>query len=166
MQEIEKYSITKEQAFEWLRVKCEEIDTVPLFMSIIDPDCIINKIPAGANGSCRRTIHENMFSMLYPGLLTQVSFGTKKHGMDNYGSRRFIVDFYDPDEKMAYEIDGKSHKRLKYRLSDVQKSICLLELYGIQTVRFTNDQVEAMLKKRLKELEEKGMFVKSGKEAA
>ncbi|OKH20429.1 endonuclease [Hydrococcus rivularis NIES-593] len=52
----------------------------------------------------------------------------------------FIVDFYCPSLKLVIEIDGESHftnDAQKYDAARTQK----LEEYGLQVVRFTNQQV-------------------------
>lgn len=108
-----------------------------------------------------RTLHENMFAKLYPGLRKQVSFGTGKGGASKYnGIRRITVDFYDQDNKIAYEIDGKSHKTRLNQLKDMYRDYILFKEYGIRVYRFTNAQVEQMMKDRLLELKSNGAFDK------
>lgn len=51
---------------------------------------------------------------------------------------RFIIDFYCPELKLAIEIDGSSH-RLKTG-TDRLRDEFLLKI-GIDTIRFTNDEV-------------------------
>ena len=103
----------------------------------------------GGNGDYTRTKHENVFKLLYPDLLEQVSFGSGKGGYDKYTFKRVIVDFYDEDRKIAIEIDGESHKTHLRKLKDKMKELMLLEVHGVKTIRFTNKEVEELLKERV-----------------
>ena len=49
-------------------------------------------------------------------------------------------DFYNPELKLAIEIDGANHSSLNQKELDIKKEHCL-HLMGINTVRFTNDYV-------------------------
>ena len=104
----------------------------------------------GGNGDCVRTKHEKVFKLLYPDLLEQVSFGTGIGGYEKYTFKRVVVDFYDETNKIAIEIDGNSHKPYLRQLKDKMKENMLLEVYGIKTIRFTNEEVEELLKKRVR----------------
>lgn len=104
----------------------------------------------GGNGDYVRTKHEKVFKLLYPNLLEQVSFGTGVGGYEKYTFKRVVVDFYDEKNKLAIEIDGNSHKRYSRQLKDKMKELMLLEVYGIKTIRFTNEEVEELLKKRVR----------------
>lgn len=110
----------------------------------------------GSCGDWRRTKHENMFAMLYPGLKTQVVFGTGKGGLEKYGCKRFIADFYEESSGYVYEINGSSHYRTKNKIRDLNKRLCLLEKYGIKMIEITNKKVEEVVRKRLIELYEEG----------
>lgn len=89
------------------------------------------------------TIHENMFASLFPQYERQVTFGTGKGGLERWGTKKFVADFYDPEKKIVYEIDGKSHKRLINQLTDEIKRRFLKEK-GIEKLRITNEQVEKL----------------------
>lgn len=99
-----------------------------------------------------RTKHEKIFSLLYPNLLKQVSFGSGKGGYEKYTFKRVIVDFYDEDKKIAIEIDGESHNSYYRKLKDRMKELMLYEQYGIKTIRISNKKVEKMLEERVVKL--------------
>lgn len=92
------------------------------------------------------TLHENMFASLFPQFERQVTFGTGKGGLNKWGTKKFVADFYDNENKIVYEIDGKSHGRYINQLTDEIKKR-FLEKKGIRTIRITNEQVEDMFKK-------------------
>jgi very-short-patch-repair endonuclease len=50
----------------------------------------------------------------------------------------FIVDFYCPAKHLAIEIDGDSHEE---QVAYDQKRTAILNKYGINVIRFTNQQV-------------------------
>jgi len=50
----------------------------------------------------------------------------------------FIVDFYCPAKHLAIEIDGDSHEE---QVAYDQKRTGILNKYGINVIRFTNQQV-------------------------
>lgn len=52
----------------------------------------------------------------------------------------YIVDFYCPKLKLVIEVDGDSHFTSEVQKYD-QKRTEILEGYGLQVVRFTNEQV-------------------------
>ncbi len=103
----------------------------------------------GGSGDWRRTKHEVMFSILFPELKRQMSFGTGRGGLREYGSTKFVADFYDEKANVVYEIDGPSHATRKAKIRDINKALCLLELYGIRVRRITNQGVERLMKKRI-----------------
>ena len=51
---------------------------------------------------------------------------------------RFILDFYCSKLNLAIEIDGNSHRKKKWTDSERDK---FLHQIGIETIRFTNEQV-------------------------
>ena len=67
----------------------------------------------------------------------------RTHRCKFYRQRRidhFIVDFYCSKYRLVIEIDGESHysdTAIEYDRMRTE----LLELYGLQVIRFTNDQV-------------------------
>ena len=54
----------------------------------------------------------------------------------------FIVDFYCPALKLVIEIDGDTHNSQEAKDYDLERSQ-RLEGYGLQVVRFTNEEVLA-----------------------
>lgn len=57
---------------------------------------------------------------------------------------RFILDFYCSELNLAIEIDGSSHDTIKE--NDILRDEFLLQI-GIQTIRFTNEEVLNNLEK-------------------
>jgi very-short-patch-repair endonuclease len=52
----------------------------------------------------------------------------------------YIVDFYCPEKKLVIELDGGVHASNDARESDAARTL-VLEGYGIQVIRFTNEDV-------------------------
>lgn len=52
-----------------------------------------------------------------------------------------ILDFYCPDKHLAIEVDGGYHKRHAVAHNDHDRDQVLLQEYGVQTLRFTNEEV-------------------------
>lgn len=98
------------------------------------------------------TTHERIFHLMYPSLKQQVVVGTGKGGYKKWGVKKFTLDFYDENKNIAYEIDGKSHETEIGKLQDKYRDMLLRYLYDIRTVRYSNEEVENMLKRRIKEL--------------
>lgn len=98
------------------------------------------------------TTHEQIFHLMYPFLKQQVVFGTGKNGYKDWGVKKFTLDFYDEDRNIAYEIDDKSHRTEIGKLRDKFRDGLLYRLHGIRTVRYSNAEVENMLKRRIKEI--------------
>ena len=103
----------------------------------------------GGTNDKERTLHENIFSYLYPHFKPQVVFGTGKGGHKKYLSKKFTVDFLDEENNIAVEIDGKNHTNELQKSKDRIKEIFLFLEHGIKTIRFTNEDVERMLYKRI-----------------
>lgn len=120
-----------------------------------------NKINAfNKRGKFEYTDHENIFFSIFPHLERQVTFGTGSGGLEKWGTKKFTADFFDKENNVVYEIDGKSHARLYNQLVDELKKRFLLEK-GIKTVRITNEQVMELAKKereRMKHFEESFNF--------
>ncbi len=57
-----------------------------------------------------------------------------------YSVDQYILDFYCPKIKLGIEVDGPSHFRDSSIQKDSQRTTHL-ETYGIQIVRFTNDDI-------------------------
>lgn len=89
------------------------------------------------------TKHENMFASLFPQFDRQTTFGTGKGGLKKWGTKKFTADFYDQINKVVYEIDGESHKRLSVQISDGLKELFLKEK-GIKVVRIKNSVVKKL----------------------
>ncbi|MFC2797457.1 MAG: DUF559 domain-containing protein [Streptococcus sp.] len=87
------------------------------------------------------TRHEIMFAQMYPHLKRQVVFGTGKGGYKKWMTKKFTVDFFDEENKIAYEIDGKSHKTELGWLVDRLKDQFMAER-DILVIHITNEQVE------------------------
>lgn len=87
------------------------------------------------------TRHEIMFAQMHPHLKRQVVFGTGKGGYKKWMTKKFTVDFFDEENKIAYEIDGKSHKTKLGWVVDRLKDHFMAER-DILVVHVTNEQVE------------------------
>lgn len=87
------------------------------------------------------TRHEIMFAEMYPHLKKQVAFGTGKGGYKKWMTKKFTVDFFDEKNKVAYEIDGSSHKTKRGLLLDKLKGYFMAEK-DIPVIHITNEQVE------------------------
>ena len=57
-----------------------------------------------------------------------------------YSIDQFVLDFYCPDLKLAIEIDGKSHLNKDQIPYDIERQN-YIKSFGIQFLRFTNDDV-------------------------
>jgi very-short-patch-repair endonuclease len=55
------------------------------------------------------------------------------------GSSFIISDFYLPQAKVVFELDGESHRGKENK--DKERDQWLLSTYGITTIRFTNSEV-------------------------
>lgn len=87
------------------------------------------------------TRHEIMFASMHPELEHQVTFGTGLGGLKKWGTKKFTVDFFDRERKIAYEIDGKSHATELGTVNDKIKEIFLARK-NILVVRISNVEVE------------------------
>ena len=52
----------------------------------------------------------------------------------------FIVDFYIPKVKLVIEVDGAIHDKKDTKEYDKQRTL-FLDSYGLEVIRFTNDEV-------------------------
>lgn len=100
------------------------------------------------------TYHEELFHFMFPKFEQQVSFGTGKGGLNKWGSKRFVADFYDKDSKTIYEIDGKSHRPFERQISDRLRDVFFKEELGIKTVRLSNRTVEDFYWEEMKKINE------------
>ena len=99
------------------------------------------KIPDFEIRQFENTKHEIMFALMFPHLKQQTTFGTGKGGLKKWLTKKFTVDFYDEKNKVAYEIDGKSHQTKIGWVSDRLKDHFMKEK-GIIVIHYTNEQVE------------------------
>ena len=74
---------------------------------------------------------------------------------------KFIADFYCHELKLIIEIDGEIHLSKEYIEYDIDREVTLNE-FGIEIIRFTNNQVMnetdkviAAIKKKIDELKQK-----------
>lgn len=154
------------KVFESIKYQCrpdKDEDPLRTFVDVFDafmngevskPKCNF----VGGMNDKRNTLHENLFHALYPSLKTQVHFGTGKGGLEKYLSKRFTADFYDEESNIIYEIDGSSHRNELQILKDKIRDYFFYHELGIKTVRFTNEEVEQLVIKRLEELYEAGVL--------
>lgn len=143
------------EVFEQIKSKCNPKNSFDYLMKMVFEEKENN-----FSGGCGdiRTTHEKIFGLLFPNLKRQVSFGTGKGGYEKYGFKRVVVDFYDKEKNIAYEIDGLNHKRNMQKLNDKIKELFLYEKYKVKTFRITNQEVENLLLNRLKEMEKEGVL--------
>lgn len=99
--------------------------------------------PLGAKGNIP-TSEEWKFAIMFPDLEKQVSFGSGKGGYEKYTFKNVTVDFLDRENKIAIEIDGKSHNTEFRKIKDKLKSMMLLEVHGIKTYRISNRKVNEL----------------------
>jgi len=64
---------------------------------------------------------------------------------------KFIADFYCHEVKLVIEIDGGIHLTSKNKEYDISRNITLNE-FGVQIIRFTNDQVINEIDKVIEEV--------------
>ncbi|WP_322781232.1 DUF559 domain-containing protein [Staphylococcus haemolyticus] len=110
----------------------------------------------GGINDTRNTLHENLFSALYPHYKKQVHFGTGKGGYEKYLSKRYTADFYDEENDIIYEIDGTSHDNELQKIKDKIRDYFFWHELGIKTIRLTNKAVENIAWERLCALNEEG----------
>lgn len=103
----------------------------------------------GHKGDINGTFHEWLFSLMFPTLEKQVSFGTGKGGMKKWLCKCYTVDFLDKKEKYIYEIDGKGHDHGIHNLKDQIRDYFFSEK-GYKVIRVTNKDVENLLVKRFR----------------
>ncbi len=64
----------------------------------------------------------------------------------------FIADFFCFEKKMVIEVDGKIHD---YRKDHDELRTFIVNMMGIEVLRFTNEEIERQFDKVLKKLEKK-----------
>ncbi len=67
---------------------------------------------------------------------------------------KYIADYYCHELKLVIEIDGEIHLSRENKESDISRDITLNE-FGIQIIRFTNDQVINNLDQIIDEIKKK-----------
>lgn len=112
----------------------------------------------GGQNDKRNTLHENIFQIMFPSFESQVTFGTGKGGYDKYLSKKYTVDFFDKENGIIYEIDGKNHATEIGILKDRIRDCFFMNELGYKTVRITNKEVERMLISRIKTLKQAGVL--------
>lgn len=156
---------TVRRTFEQIKIECrpnKDIEISPLDVFDIffgqSSKLNINSNFIGGINDERNTLHENLFQAMYPNLTPQVHFGTGKGGLKTYMSTRFTVDFFDEVNGIVYEIDGKSHEDELQKTKDRIKELFFEIEHGYKTIRYTNEEVENMVIKRLEYLYEAGVL--------
>ncbi len=90
----------------------------------------------------RKLLRKNMPSaeiILWSRLKSRQMLGYKfrrQYSVDHY-----ILDFYCPELKLAVEIDGESHFNAHGRKENDLKRQRFIESFGIQFVRYTNNEI-------------------------
>jgi very-short-patch-repair endonuclease len=88
------------------------------------------------------------------GYVTEHSINTRDvRGLFQAIPNSYAVDLAIPDLKIAIEVDGKSHKREKWKLLDAKKELVLGAL-GWKVLRFWNEEVTDNLPMVLKTINE------------
>ena len=80
----------------------------------------------------------------------------RQHPIDHY-----IVDFYVASANLIIEIDGDSHLTERAQRYDQQRTD-LLNIYGLEVIRFTNDQIVDEFREVCEEIDEKVQVKKKG----
>lgn len=112
------------------------------------------------HGRFEYTLHENMFASLFPQFNRQVTFGTGKGGLEKWGTKKFTVDFYNPETYEAVEIDGKSHKTEYQKILGSLK-LLFLQDKGIKLLRVRNEDVEKLFNEEIERMRPfEGIFSK------
>lgn len=148
--------ITAKSAFEVIKFHCNPQKGPHLVFDLFFGGRNKKSNFIGGINDDRKTLHENMFQMMFPGLTPQVHFGTGKGGYKKYLSKRYTADFYDEDNNIIYEIDGDSHNEEIQQLKDKIRDSFFWNELGIRTIRYTNEEVEEKLKNHLLNLEKMG----------
>lgn len=96
---MNKTILTDEELQKWFNGLLYECRPVKLFDLLLEDFFNVSDKPkinfiGGINDS-RNTLHENLFSSLYPKFKKQVHFGTGKGGYEKYLAKRYTADFYD-----------------------------------------------------------------------
>lgn len=157
---MNKNKLSDEELKIWFDVLIYECRPRKLFDFLLKELCSASDKPkvnfiGGINDS-RYTLHENLFSALYPHYKKQVHFGTGKGGYEKYFAKRYTVDFYDEENDIIYEIDGANHNTELQKIKDKIRDYFFWHELGIKTVRLTNESVENIAWERLCALNREG----------
>lgn len=101
-------------------------------------------------GTFEYTLHENMFASIFPNLQRQVTFGTGKNGLENWCTKKFTADFFDPINNVVIEIDGKSHLTERQKIVDRLKDVFFAQK-GIKVYRISNNKAKEIFDDENKE---------------
>ena len=111
---------------------------------------IVTTMPEIKHPSFQNATHEFMFGTMFPKLRRQVTFGTGKGVLANWGSKKYVADFFDSDTNTIFEIDGASHNSKYRKIVDALRDK-FFESKGIKTIRISNRVVERLYIQQLKE---------------
>lgn len=99
----------------------------------------------------KNTVHENIFSKLFPFLEKQVVFGLGKDAYKKYKVLKYTADFYNREDNVIWEIDGDNHKNGLQKLKDEKRDLILELEYQAETIRISNKEVEELLLERIRD---------------
>ena len=111
---------------------------------------LVADLPVKKHSVFQNTKPEILFGIMFPWLQYQVTFGTGKEGLAKWGSKKYVADFYDPNKKEIFEIDGSSHNTPYRKVSDALRD-SFSESKGIKTYRISNQTVEKEYVRLVKE---------------
>jgi very-short-patch-repair endonuclease len=83
------------------------------------------------------------------------NLGIRYHSQHVWRINRFksyISDFYIPSKRLCIEIDGGYHSTRKQKKKDNIKDTTLACYCGVQTIRFTNSEVEGDIENVIKSI--------------
>ena len=160
MESLNKTILTDEELQKWFNGLLYECRPIKFFDLLLEDFFSSSDKPKinfiGGINDNRNTLHENLFSALYPKLKKQVHFGTGKGGYEKYLAKRYTADFYDEENDIIYEIDGASHNTELQKIKDKIRDYFFWHELGSKTVRLTNESVEKMAWERMCALNEEG----------
>lgn len=86
-----------------------------------------------------QTLQERIFKAALDELkiVHRVQYLITLHSFD----KSYILDFYLPDYKIAFEIDGESHRTNDGKTYDMVREQRLRDILGIKIIRFENEQI-------------------------
>lgn len=75
-----------------------------------------------------------------------------------FSIKGFVIDFYAPQLKLAIEVDGGIHLNVNNRIYDKAREQ-LLRSFGIEFLRFTNDEIFSSIAAVVKAITKKTMII-------